>query len=179
MKLKEHVYLMADYNQWMNQKIFEVVGTLSPENLHEDKGAFFGSIFATLNHLVVADTLWLKRFSPLLEEIDAFQPIVTLATPKALDQFVTNNFNDLKDHRQLLDETLLEVASLLTDKQLLQTINYTNNKGVAANKTLFNLLMHLFNHQTHHRGQVTTLLSQSGLDVGITDLVFIQPNVNG
>lgn len=178
MMLKEHVYLMADYNQWMNQKIYEVVGTLSPENLHEDKGAFFGSIFATLNHICVGDTLWLKRFSPVLQRFQSFKPIMDLATPEALDQFVANNFNDLKDRRQLLDEILLEVTSLLTDEQLLEPINYTNSKGVAGSKTLFNLLMHLFNHQTHHRGQVTTLLSQSGLDVGITDLVFIQPNAN-
>jgi len=72
----------------------------------------------------------------------------------------------------------LELASLLTDEELLQPISYQNSKGVASKKTLFNLLMHVFNHQTHHRGQVTTLLSQSGIDIGVTDLVFIQPNVN-
>lgn len=178
MKLKDHVYLMADYNQWMNQKVYEAVGTLSPEKLHEDKGAFFGSIFASLNHICVADTLWLKRFSPVLQAYPAFAPIMELATPESLDGFLANNFNDLKDRRQLLDETLLELTTLLTDEELLQAISYQNSKGVAAKKTLFNLLMHVFNHQTHHRGQVTTLLSQSGLDVGITDLVFIQPNVN-
>jgi len=177
MQLKDHVYLMADYNQWMNQKVYEIVGTLSPEQLHEDKGAFFGSIFATLNHLCVGDTLWLKRFSPVLKDFPDFVPIMALETPASLEQFIANNFNDLKNRRQLLDETLLALTTLLTDEQLLQPIRYQNSKGVAANKTLFNLLMHLFNHQTHHRGQVTTLLSQSGLDVGITDLVFIQPNV--
>ena len=178
MKLKEHVYLMADYNQWMNQKIYEAVGTLSPEKLHEDQGAFFGSIFATLNHICVGDTLWLKRFSPILKAYTAFETIDKLATPEALYEFIANNFNDLKDRRQLLDETLLELTILITDEELLQPISYQNSKGITANKTLFNLLMHLFNHQTHHRGQVTTLLSQSNIDIGITDLVFIQPNVN-
>ncbi|MCE2597419.1 DinB family protein [Motilimonas cestriensis] len=177
MKLKDHVYLMADYNQWMNQKVYEVVGTLSPEKLHEDRKAFFGSIFATLNHICVGDTIWLKRFSPVLEKYPAYSPIANLATPASLDTFVATNFNDLKDRRQLLDETLLELTSLITDEALLQPIRYQNSKGIIANKTLFNLLMHVFNHQTHHRGQVTTLLSQSGLDVGITDLVFIQPDV--
>ena len=178
MKLKEHVYLMADYNQWMNQKTYEAVSAMAPEALHEDKGAFFGSIFASLNHICVADTLWLKRFSAALQQYEAYAPIVALAMPESLDVFLANNFNDLKDRRVLLDEALLELASLLTDDELLQPISYQNSKGVTANKTLFNLLMHLFNHQTHHRGQITTLLSQSGIDIGITDLVFIQPNVN-
>jgi len=177
MKLKDHVYLMADYNQWMNQKIYEAVGALSPEQLHEDKGAFFGSIFATLNHLCVGDTIWLKRFSPILQAHQAFTPIAELEKPKALDEFIANNFNDLKDRRQLLDEALFELTTLITDEELLQPISYQNSKGILAKKTFFNLLMHLFNHQTHHRGQVTTLLNQSNVDVGVTDLVFIQPNV--
>ena len=178
MKLKDHVYLMADYNQWMNQKVYEAVGTLSPEKLHEDKGAFFGSVFASLNHICVGDTLWLKRFSAVLEKYPAYAPIIELAMPESLDAFLANNFNGLKDRRVLLDEALLELTSELTDEDLLQPISYTNKKGVTANKKLFNLLMHVFNHQTHHRGQVTTLLSQSDIDIGITDLVFIQPNVN-
>jgi len=178
MKLQQHVYLMADYNQWMNQKIYEAVSAISPESLHEDKGAFFGSIFASLNHICVGDTLWLKRFSPVLTSYKSYEPILNLPMPKSLDVFLANNFNDLKDRRVLLDETLLEITGLLSDEALLTPVNYQNSKGINANKTLFNLLMHLFNHQTHHRGQITTLLSQMGIDIGITDLVFIQPNVN-
>ncbi|WP_409439431.1 DinB family protein [Psychromonas sp. GE-S-Ul-11] len=177
MKLQEHVYLMADYNQWMNQKIYEAVSALPPEILHEDKKSFFGSIFATLNHICVGDTMWLKRFNSVLNHYDAYTPIAELPMPESLDVFLANNFNDLKDRRVILDEALLELAGMLSDEELLQPVTYQNSKGVTASKTLFNLLMHLFNHQTHHRGQITTLLSQSGVDVGITDLVFIQPNV--
>jgi len=177
MTLADHVYQMADYNQWMNQKIYEAVGSLTPEALHQDKGAFFGSLFATLNHLCVGDTLWLKRFESVLQVHAAFEPMLSIQAPQSLNEFVANNFADLKTRRQLLDEILLEIAPLLSDDVLLQPIEYQNSQGVTANKTLFNLLMHLFNHQTHHRGQVTTLLSQSGIDIGVTDLVFIQPNV--
>lgn len=178
MKLNEHIYQMADYNQWMNQKVYEAVSAMGPERMHEDKGAFFGSIFASLNHICVGDTLWLKRFADVLQSYDAYSPIQALPMPESLDVFLANNFNDLKDRRVLLDEALLEISGLLTDEELLQPISYTNSKGVLAKKTLFNLLMHVFNHQTHHRGQITTLLSQSNIDIGITDLVFIQPNVS-
>jgi uncharacterized damage-inducible protein DinB len=76
-----------------------------------------------------------------------------------------------------MDETLSELADELSDAELAQAISYTNTKDVESTKQLFSLLMHVFNHQTHHRGQVTTLLSQSGVDVGITDLAFIIPDM--
>ena len=176
MKLQEHVCLMADYNQWMNQKLYETAGKLSPEQLSENKGAFFGSILGTLNHIVVADTIWLKRFAPALPTHQELNAIRELPQPASLDAILFANLQALKNRRQLLDETFLEFAKSLCDEELEWVITYTNSKGIASSKTLFSLLMHVFNHQTHHRGQATTLLSQSGVDVGITDLVFIIPN---
>lgn len=176
MKLKDHVCLMADYNQWMNQKIYEAVGTLSPEKLHENKGAFFSSIFGTLNHICVADTIWLKRFTPALLAHQALNQILDLSCPESLDVLLCESFSELKDRRQLLDEIFSDLAASLSDEELSQAVSYQDTKGVASTKIFFSLLMHVFNHQTHHRGQVTTLLSQSGIDVGITDLVFIVPN---
>jgi uncharacterized damage-inducible protein DinB len=178
MKLKTHVCQMADYNQWMNQKIYEAVGKLSPEQLLENKGAFFGSILGTLNHIAVADTIWLKRFAPALPKYDVLNAVVELSLPASLDTMLFNNLQELKDRRQLLDETFSTLANSLSEEELLLVIHYKNMKGIASSKNLFSLLMHVFNHQTHHRGQVTTLLSQSGVDVGITDLVFILPNEN-
>ena len=177
MLLKDHVYLMADYNQWMNQKVYEAAGTLPEQVLHENKGAFFGSIFATLNHIAVADTLWLQRFAPALQAHQALRQITQLPSPEALDTVICDTFMELKIHRRLLDETLSELAESLCDEELSQAISYKNTKGIESTKNLFSLLMHVFNHQTHHRGQVTALLSQSGVDVGITDLVFIVPNM--
>lgn len=176
MRLKDHVCLMADYNQWMNQKIYEAAGTLPEQVLHENKGAFFGSIFGTLNHIAVADTLWLQRFAPALQSHQVLSQITELPCPASLDTPLCETFMPLKIRRQLLDETLSELADELSDAELSRTIRYTNSKGVESSKNLFSLLMHVFNHQTHHRGQVTTLLSQSGVDVGITDLAFIIPN---
>ena len=176
MHLKDHVCLMADYNQWMNQKVYEAAGTLPEHVLHENKGAFFGSIFGTLNHIAVADTLWLQRFAAALQSHQVLCQITELPPPESLDTLVCETFMPLKIRRQLLDETLSELADELSDAELSQTIRYTNSKGVESSKNLFSLLMHVFNHQTHHRGQVTTLLSQSAVDVGITDLVFIIPD---
>lgn len=88
-----------------------------------------------------------------------------------------SNIEALYERRKILDRTLSELAKSVTASELAQVLSYTNSKGIPASKNLFSLFMHVFNHQTHHRGQVTTLLSQSGVDVGITDLVAIIPNV--
>jgi uncharacterized damage-inducible protein DinB len=177
MQITEHLCLMAHYNEWMNTKIYETAAKLSAEELSNNRGAFFGSIIGTLNHIAVADTIWLKRFASLLQNHPELNFIREQSQPKSLEVMLFSTIEELYVYRKLLDSLLSELAKSLTADELNQTLSYTNTKGVPATKNLFSLFMHVFNHQTHHRGQVTTLLSQLGLDVGITDLVAIIPNV--
>jgi len=75
-----------------------------------------------------------------------------------------------------MDEVIVRFIAELTDEVLACSLSYRNTKGIEATKNLGLLLLHLFNHQTHHRGQASTLLSQSGVDVGVTDLLVIIPD---
>ena len=177
MQITEHLCLMAHYNEWMNAKIYETAAKLSAEELSKNRGAFFGSILGTLNHIAVADTIWLKRFAPLLQTHQELNFIREQSLPHSLEVMLFPTIEELYDYRKLLDSLLSELAKSITADELSQMLSYTNTKHIPATKNLFSLFMHVFNHQTHHRGQVTTLLSQSGLDVGITDLVVIIPNV--
>lgn len=177
MQSTEHLCLMAKYNEVMNKKMYEAAATLSAEALAEDRGAFFGSIIGTLNHIAVADTIWLKRFAPFLPAHAELKAIPELSQPDSLATILFLNLKELLVRRKILDDALSAMAKSLTESELSIAISYTNSKGVSSNKNLFSLLMHVFNHQTHHRGQATTLLSQSGIDIGVTDLVAIIPNV--
>ncbi|PHR66727.1 DinB family protein [Alcanivorax sp.] len=165
------VRLLADYNQWMNGRLFEVTATLPEAVRQEDRGAFFGSIENTLNHLLVADTLWLKRFAVHPACIDSLAPITMLPTPPTLDAQVRDTFAELHLHRLWLDQQIVDWCGDLGDGDLDYVLSYRNSKGVASRRRFGSLLTHFFNHQTHHRGQVTTLLSQAGVDVGVTDLL--------
>ena len=176
MQLTEHLCLMADYNQWMNDKLYKAAATLSAEALSENRGAFFDSIIGTLNHIAVGDTICLKRFEPLLENHQELNFIRALNSPPSLDATLFSTLTELYEYRKTLDGILLALAKAMTPAELEQMLCYTNSKGIVSTKNVFSLLMHVFNHQTHHRGQVTTLLSQAGVDVGITDLVAIIPN---
>jgi len=171
-----HVALMAAYNEWMNAKLYAAAATLPAAELAAERGAFFGSILGTLNHLVVGDTVWLKRFAEHPSRHAALEPVRRLERPRALDQVLFTDFGELSAHRRMLDGAIVRWAAELTNADLEQVLRYASMKGVVSHKRLFDLVMHLFNHQTHHRGQATTLLSQAGVDVGVTDLLMLIPD---
>lgn len=173
----EYVSKMATYNQWINDKLYAAARALPSEVLSADRGAFFGSIMGTLNHIVVGDTLWLKRYAAHPAPFESLDPIRALDRPEALDQILFPDLQELSDRRTMIDSVIVKWAQELTEADLREVIAYNNMKGVAARKTLAALLVHFFNHQTHHRGQATTLLTQAGQDVGVTDILALMPDV--
>jgi len=167
---------MAAYNQWMNVKLYDAAGKLSPQELASDRKAFFGSILATLNHITVADTIWLKRFATHPGKHAALDPIRRLPVPGSFDMILFRNLGAMAKQRKLLDVAMSEWAAALTENDLQHVLHYKNSKGVPAQKRFSGLLLHFFNHQTHHRGQLATLLSQVALDLGVTDLLALIPD---
>ncbi|MDK1312137.1 DinB family protein [Pseudoalteromonas ardens] len=170
--------LLADYNQWMNQKVYQAAACLSEEALKLERGAFFGSIFGTLNHLVVADIIWLKRFASNRAGYSTLQPVLEQPDPTSLAQCLFQDLSRLTTHRRWLDKQILSFMDKLQESDLDTTLTYRNTKDVSFSKPLSSLLMHFFNHQTHHRGQVTTLFSQLGEDIGDTDLLLLIDEVD-
>ena len=176
MSRTDHISLMAAYNEWMNAKVYEAVLGLPEEEVIADRKAPFGSILGILNHLVVGDTIWLKRFATHPADFSALELVRNFPAPTSLDQLLFTDIQSLSKHRKLLDQVISEWGRSVTDRDLAHVLTYANTKGVIANKNFFSLVMHFFNHQTHHRGQVTTLLWQSGVDIGVTDLVALIPD---
>jgi len=172
----DHICLMAEYNEWMNAKLYEAAKRLPDEELSANRKAFFGSILGTLNHLIVGDTIWLKRFSTHPANYSALAVIKNLPVPTSLDQTIFTDIQSLSEHRKLLDQTIRDWARSITDRDLDFVLSYSNMKNVAAKRNFYSLVVHFFNHQTHHRGQATTLLSQAGADVGVTDMLMLIPD---
>lgn len=170
------ICLMATYNEWMNAKIYEAARRLPDEELAADRKAFFGSILGTLNHLVAGDTVWLQRFARHPANHLALHPILQRPTPTSLDQLLYANIRELSAQRVWLDQMIVEWSRSIVESDLDHVLSYASMKGVPADKDFYGLVMHFFNHQTHHRGQVTTLLSQAGVDVGDSDLVILIPS---
>lgn len=167
----EYANLLARYNRWMNGKIYTASEQLSDTERKADRGAFFKSIHSTLNHLVWGDAMWLGRFTKgtALE-----RPMPT--TPGGVD--VHADWAELKAARAMLDEELLVWAASLDTEWLAHDFSwYSGMTKSMRSGPAWQSVAHMFNHQTHHRGQVTTLLSQQRIDVGATDLMMMPKEV--
>ena len=165
----------AVYNTWMNGRLYDAAAGLGEAAIREERGAFFGSIFGTLNHIVVGDTLWLKRFAASgcgrgLEGLDA------IPAPAALRDAVAADLAGLRARRETLDAMIVAWVDTLAEADLARPLTYRRISGEVERKPLGPLVLHFFNHQTHHRGQATTLFSQAGVDVGVTDLLVLIPS---
>jgi len=177
MSLKSNFELLADYNQWMNQSLYLAASGLNTAALNQDRGAFFGSIMATLNHILVGDTIWLKRFASHPSNFVSLEYVRSLSQPLSLDTTLQTDFTALLEARRQMDDVIVQFAKELTEETLESPLTYTNTKGDVFTKSFSHLIQHFFNHQTHHRGQVSTLLSQAGVDIGMTDLLVRIPDI--
>jgi len=179
MNFLSHFILMADYNRRINNQILNIIAPLTDEQLLEDRGAYFNSIIGTLNHILVGDIIWLTRFSCHREYYASLQSVTQLAKPKGLNDVVSPQLSQFEIARQTADSTL---CHWLNNEVMLEDFNknltYTNTKGIVSIRNFGELLSHLFNHQTHHRGQLSTLLNQLQLDIGVTDFLIEIPDLS-
>ena len=170
MPTQEDIVLLASYNASMNTRLYAAAATLPRDVLIADRGAFFGSVIGTLNHIVAGDTIWLRRFMSHPSGFTSLQPMAVMAAPSGLAHLYSDDLHALREHRVRLDAIVTALAAEITDDDLAKPVSYTNSRG-DFRKTFGALLLHFFNHQTHHRGQASTLLSQLDVDIGVTDLL--------
>ncbi|HMA93324.1 MAG TPA: DinB family protein [Polyangiaceae bacterium] len=165
----EQFRVLSRYNTWMNVRLYALAAQLNDTERKRNLGAFFGSIEGTLNHILLADRIWMSRFTG---DEGSFVSRDQFGTPIAfegLSQIVYPVFADLRHNRELLDRQIEFWSRHLTEEQLRSGLTYFNTTGKRLKCTLWQAVTHFFNHQTHHRGQVTTLLFQLGQDPGVTD----------
>lgn len=166
-----HVRLMALYNRWMNRRLHDAAATLSDDELARDRGAFFGSILGTLNHLAVGDSIWLRRFDAPGHWDRLREAIDWLPRPRTLRDPLAPDLGEQRALRERLDDLIVAWSEELVFNDLDRVLSYRTTAGELHQRQVGPLLSHFFNHQTHHRGQVSALLFQAGVDPGATDLI--------
>lgn len=154
-----YAHLMAEYGVWMNGKIYSAAAALPDEERKRDRGAFFGSIHRTLEHLVWGDQIWLARFDGKVRQT------ATIGAELFTD------FDAMRSAREALDGELLAWAKSVDAAWLAEPMTMTSRVyGFSITHPRWVFVTQMMNHGTHHRGQVTTLLSQLGVDIGPTDV---------
>jgi uncharacterized damage-inducible protein DinB len=161
-----YVALLARYNQWQNRSLYTAADGLTDEARKRDRGAFFKSVHGTLSHILFGDQIWLHRFAGT--PAPKARSIAESATAFA-------DWAELKVERRRLDETIVAWADGLDPSWLDGDLTWYSGavkRELTKPKAL--LVVHLFNHQTHHRGQVHAMLTAAGAKPDDTDLCFME-----
>jgi uncharacterized damage-inducible protein DinB len=160
-----HARLMAHYNRWQNQSLFAAASGLSDEARRMERGAFFGSIHGTLNHLLWADGMWMHRFTGSEKPPGAISD-----SPR-----LTHDWDDLTARRVSLDGDIVLWAEGLRQDWLDGTTTWTaSSSNRVSSRPNWLLATHFFNHQTHHRGQTHAMLTAAGAKPEATDIIFME-----
>lgn len=154
--LVTHFQMLGRYNAIANERLYAVCSELTDEEYRREGPGSFRSIHKTLNHILLGDQIWLTRFTT---------PEVT-STP-ALATILYDEFPALREARVLEDARIDAFLDGLTESFLRGTVTYVNNSGKRFEDPILLVLQHLFNHQTHHRGQIHVMLSQFGRSVNL------------
>lgn len=156
-----YVQRLARYNRWQNENLYGVADTLSDAERRHERGAFFGTIQGTLSHLLWADRMWMSRL--------AGTPRPAGGIPESVSLY--GDWNELKRERAAFDAVILDWADRLDGAALGGELTwYSAAIKAERRQPIWVLVTHMFNHQTHHRGQVHCMLTQAGGKPGDTDL---------
>ncbi|ACI54371.1 putative damage-inducible protein DinB [Rhizobium sp. BK619] len=153
--------MFASYNRWANAQVYAAAADLSDAEFRSDRGAFFGSLHRTLNHLMVADRIWMKRFTGTGE------------APTSLDAILYEERHALAAARKTEDERIIAWTGVLNEARLAADFTYSPvSQPIEITQPLWTALSHLFNHQTHHRGQCHMTLTALGKPSLGLDLIY-------
>jgi len=149
--MKQHFILMAAYNQWANTRLYEMAAAVPETLLKKDVGVYFKSLHGTLNHLLTTDRIWMHRLDQ------------TGSHPDRLDAVVCDDVKSLREARLLEDARIVRFVESLGDNELDKWWEYRALDGSPHRQPIREILAHLFNHQTHHRGQAHASLTLLGM----------------
>jgi uncharacterized damage-inducible protein DinB len=155
--------MLAAYNAWANERLYDAAARVPDAEYRRDRGAFFGSLHGTLNHLLVGDRIWMHRFTG------------AGAAPNELDAILYKDFAELRSARRAEDARIIDYIAALTDADVAGAVRYRSTRRPAEiEQLLAPLLLHFFNHQTHHRGQAHCLLTEIAGEAPSFDLLVYQ-----
>jgi uncharacterized damage-inducible protein DinB len=141
--------MLARYNRIANERLYESCGQLNTDEYRRERKGSFGSIHKLLNHLLLGDRIWISRFAGGGH------------TTPPLGSILFDSFPELRSARAAQDEEIEAFFATAGTDFLGRQLSYVNNQGKNYVETVPVAVLHFFNHQTHHRGQVHVMMSQT------------------
>lgn len=161
--MHDHFKMFAAYNRWANRKLYEAAAGLADEDYRRDCAVAFASMHGTLNHLLVADEIWMGRFQSVP------------GAPTELDIILYEDFDELHQARRIMDDRIAAYVEYVTEDELNSDFTYVPvTTPEEVTQGLAPALAHFFNHQTHHRGQAHAILTRLTGEAPSLDLIYYQ-----
>tara|TARA_R100001377_G_scaffold35126_2_gene19383 strand:- start:3580 stop:4128 length:549 start_codon:yes stop_codon:yes gene_type:complete len=173
LSLSKNFKMMSLYNQRMNSQLMGHCQTLTTETLEKNTHSFFPNIISYWNHILFGDLILMGRLAS--NNIAKLSPLdfSEFPTPTSPQDIYHTNLLDIAMLRAQVDALIIRYCYNLIEEDCDRFITYTSTEGIAITKAVADVTQHIFNHQAHHRGQLTCLLSQAGVDYGCMDLPVI------
>jgi uncharacterized damage-inducible protein DinB len=163
--MKAIVQALAKYNASVNQSVLELLEPLNKEQIMMETKAYYPSLFETVLHILIGDIHWLRRYKDTFKENKALSntPLISLEE-KSLRKEFESDYTKLFQYRKEMDDVIIQFVNELDESHFHSVIKYKNYRGEDIEKEAWKTLLHWFNHQTHHRGQLSVLLDMVGVD---------------
>lgn len=162
--MKQTLAILSSYGKGVNNKVISILEGVSEERLKQDMNAYYKSILKTFIHMTMADINWFRRWKNLFPASAFTRSELLQTTVDDLQERVEKNYREIFSIRRTADELFMEFVSELPEEDFKKVINYKDRMGNALSNKLGHILLHLFNHQTHHRGAISTMLDMQGID---------------
>lgn len=162
--MKRHFAMMAAYNRWVNVRLYDMAAALPDELYRKPTGVYFKSLHGTLNHILTADRIWMRRLQGKGEH------------PDKLNATIHDDLPSLRAARVTEDQRIVDFIDSLDDADFDKPWDYQTLNGTPQRHRVREILGHLFNHQTHHRGQAHAALTSLGVSepAGLDLLIMLR-----
>jgi uncharacterized damage-inducible protein DinB len=165
--------LLTYYNIRVNVKLFGILQELPDAEITRDAGSYFGSILDLLNHVLTSDLGWLSRFRDAEVPAECLDSPVLVHTPPGFGKPLHHSLQAVWEHQQGVDQVFQDLSAALTEASAGSAFSYTDSTGTRHSFVLGDVLLHVLNHATHHRGQISQILDSRGVDHDFSNLLGV------
>ena len=162
---------MTQYNKQVNSQLFDLLESVDETVLSGNNGSYFDSILGLLNHILLSDLGWLSTYRLSNLKPKTLQTAILDYENPGFGKILYHNLSDLRDHREKVDDLFIDFVEEMSDDQFQGEVKLTRSNGKTHTFPFGKVLMHLFNHQTHHRGAVSQILDRAGVENDYSNLM--------
>ncbi len=171
-EMKEIFQLLVMYNIQANHDLIGILNKTPADKVTQDVGAYYKSILGILNHVLLSNIYWIRRLAKYLPELEPILQEIPNVQPQTPRDIVWDTLEKLKPVLSAVDAQIERLVSMLPDQRLTEEVKYTSTKGGERSIVVWHILIHLFNHHTHNRGQIAVLLDQMGIDNDYSSILW-------